>query len=136
MRDTSERMVRITEELRALLTQVQWSTFQKSSPDDKTRILNGLLNSGLVEDLKTAVDQLSRFLWCYIDSAAAANSILESDYRSQSKRLEQITEVLRTLQQPAFVSEYPLGFVDRVTASVDQYLEACDAQDLTARRSA
>src|SRR5215469_13219582 len=45
MKDTSDRIIRITEELRALAVQLQWSTFQKSSRDDKTKILNGLLNS-------------------------------------------------------------------------------------------
>ena len=135
MRDTSERIVRITEELRALQAQLQWSTFQKSSRDDKTQILNGLLNSGLIEDLKTVVDHLSRFLWCYINSAAAAHSILESDCESQGKRLGQITEMLRTLGRPAFAGEDLTGFVDRITASVDQHMEAHEPE-LASRRSA
>jgi 3-methyladenine DNA glycosylase Tag len=136
MKDTSERIVRITEELRALAAQLQWSTFQKSSRDDKTKILNGLLNSGLVEDLKTALDQLSRFLWCYVNSAAAANSIMESDYESQNQRLGQITEMLRLLREPGFACDYSMGFVDRLTAAVDQHLEAHDREALVNRRSA
>jgi hypothetical protein len=135
MRDTSERIVRITEELRALQAQLQWSTFQKSSRDDKTQILNGLLNSGLVEDLKKVVDHLSRFLCCYINSAAAAHSILESDCESQRQRLGQITEMLRTLGRPAFGGDDLTGFVERITASVDQYMEAYEPE-LASRRSA
>lgn len=136
MRDTSDRIIRITEELRALAIQLQWTTFQRSSRDDKTKILNGLLNSGLVEDLKTAIDQLSRFLWCYINSAAAANSIMESDYESQNQRLGQITETLRLLREPGFSCDYSMSFVDRLTAAVDQHLEAHERQELVNRRSA
>lgn len=136
MRDTSDRIIRITEELRALAIQLQWSTFQKSSRDDKTKILNGVLNSGLVEDLKTALDQLSRFLWCYINSAAAASSIMESDCESQSRRLEQITETLRLLREPAFATDHTMSFVDRLTAAVDQHLEAHDREELLDQRSA
>jgi 3-methyladenine DNA glycosylase Tag len=136
MKDTSERIVRITEELRALAAQLQWSTFQKSSRDDKTKILNGVLNSGLVEDLKTALDQLSRFLWCYVNSAAAANSIMESDYESQNQRLGQITEMLRLLREPAFAADHSMSFVDRLTAAVDQHLEAHGREELFDRRSA
>jgi|SRR5260370_1238507 hypothetical protein len=136
MKDTSDRIIRITEELRALTVQLQWSTFQKFSRDDKTKILNGLLNSGLVEDMKTAIDQLSRFLWCYINSAAAAHSILESDRELQNMRLGQITELLRALRQPAIASETPTGFVERITASVDQHLQAHDSQDLPSQRTA
>jgi len=136
MKDTSDRIVRITEELRALACQLQWSTFQRSSRDDKTRILNGLLNSGLVEDLKTATDQLSRFLWCYINSAAAANSIVESDYESQGRRVEQVTEMLRMLREPAFAADHTIGFVERLTAAVDQHLEAHNRQELENRRTA
>jgi hypothetical protein len=136
MKDTSDRIIRITEELRALAVQLQWSTFQKSSRDDKTKILNGLLNSGLVEDLKTATDQLSRFLWCYINSAVAANSIVESDYESQGRRVEQVTEMLRMLREPAFAADDTIGFVERLTARVDQHLEAYERQELVNRRSA
>jgi hypothetical protein len=136
MKDTSDRIVRITEELRALAGQLQWSTFQRSSRDDKTKLLNGLLNSGLVEDLKTATDQLSRFLWCYINSAAAANSIMESEYESQNQRLWRITEMLRMLREPAFAADETIGFVERLTAAVDQHLEAYDGEELFNQRSA
>jgi hypothetical protein len=135
MRNTAERIVLLTEELRALQAQLKWSAFQKASRDDKTKMLDGLLNSGLVEDLKTAVDNLSGFLWCYINSVAAAHSIVESDNEAQSKRLGQITDMLRTLRQPAFAGEDASGFLERITASVDQHLEACEPE-FAARRSA
>lgn len=136
MRTELDRVTRVTEELRALFAQLQWKTFQSSSPGDKTQILNELLNSCLVEELKTALDQLSRFLWCYINSAAAANSILEADDELQSRRLEQITQVLRTLNKSSSPSEDPSAFVERVMASVDQHLETHNQRELPLERSA
>ena len=136
MKRELDRVTRVTEELRALLAQLQWKTFQSSSPGDKTQILNDLLNSCLVEELKTALDQLNRFLWCYINSAAAANSIVEADDELQSRRLEQITRTLRTLNKSASPYDDPSAFVERVMASVDQHLETHNQRELALERSA
>jgi hypothetical protein len=140
-------VARITKELRALSTQFHWHAFQKSSPGEQTQILNGLLNSGLVEDLRTTVDDLSQFLWRYIESAAA-NPDQEADYDLQNERLTRITEMLRLLHRSSCPSQDPLAFVDRVTKSVDRCLETAsqgemlcefrvgDPRNLSARRGA
>ena len=133
MRDISERVARITHELRALSTQMQWKAFETSSRGDQDQILNGLLKNGLVEDLRTAVDQLSHFLWCYIDSAAA--SAAQDDCPVQPEQLAQITNMLRVLHQSAYPAENPLAFVERMTAVVEQHLEAHD-KTLPFRRTA
>src|SRR5438309_3860642 len=100
MEDLSEHIKRLTEELKALQPQLEWSVFRSASPSDQNRILNDLLDAGLCEDLKRALDILRHFLWCYIESAAA-NSNPHVDYAAQSKRLEQITAVLRLLHHSA-----------------------------------
>lgn len=122
MRDTSDRVVRVTEELRALLAQTQWAAFQDSSPSDQAQILNSLLNCGLVEDLRKAVDQLSDFLWNYIESAAAGSEP-DADLELENIRLLRMTELLRLLHRSTCPSNDPLAFVARVTAAVDQHLE-------------
>jgi len=122
MRDISERVAKVTEELRALSVQMQWTAFQSSSQGDQDQILNGLLRNGLVEDLRTAVDQLSHFLWCYIDSVAARAAAEDSPI--QDEVLAQITGMLRLLHQSARPAEDPLAFVERMTAAVDHHLEA------------
>src|SRR5215472_154515 len=122
MRDISERVAKVTTELRALSVQMQWPAFQSSSQGDQNQILNGLLKNGLVEDLRTAVDQLSHFLWCYIDSVAARAAAEDSPI--QDEQLAQITCMLRLLHQSARPAEDPLAFVERMTAAVDQHLEA------------
>ena len=126
MKDTAERVVRISEQLRALSVQLQWRTFENSSRGDQSQILNGLLNRGLIEDLRNTIDQLSEFLWHYIE-AAAANSDPQADYERQTERLRRITELLRLLHRSANPAQDPSAFMERVTASVDHHLAGCDA---------
>ena len=130
MDNTSERVVRISEQLRALSVQLQWKTFETSSPRDQDRILNGLLNRGLVEDLRRTIDQLSEFLWQYIETAAA-NADPDADYEMQNERLRRITELLRLLHRSALPSHEPAAFMERVTASVDQHLALSEPQEPT-----
>ncbi len=127
MKDTTERVVRISEQLRALSVQLQWKTFERYSPGDQIQILNGLLNRGLIEDLRNTIDQLSDFLWRYIETAAA-ESDPEADYELQNERLRRITELLRLLHRSACPSQDPSAFMERVTASVEQHLAAADPQ--------
>jgi len=129
MKDTVERVIRISEQLKALSVQLQWKTFETSSPGDQTRILNGLLNRGLIEDLRNTIDQLSDFLWRYIESAAA-ESDPQADYEMQNERLRRITELLRLLHRSAYPTQDPSAFMERVTASVDQHLALSDSQQL------
>lgn len=123
MRETPIQVATVTKELRALLVQLHWSAFQGFSPSDQSLILNELLNAGLIEDLRTTMDHLSRFLWCYVESAAQTTSNAEFDYETQSKHLEKITQMLRVLHRPASPTEDPRAFVERLTQSVDRHLE-------------
>jgi hypothetical protein len=122
MRVTPNQVAKVTKELRALSVQLHWSAFQGFSPSDQNLILNELLNAGLIEDLRTTVDQLSHLLWCYVESAATTSDP-EPDYEMQSRRLGKITEMLRVLHRPARPAEDPLAFVERLTQYVDRHLE-------------
>jgi hypothetical protein len=123
MEDLSKGIQRLTRELGALQPQLEWSSFQASNMGDQNRILDALLDAGLGEDLKRAVDQLRHFLWCYIESAAAGADP-HVDYAQQSKRLEQITTVLRQLNHSACPPKATMEFVERVTLSVNRRMEA------------
>src|SRR5215831_9450969 len=129
MRDTVERVVRISEQLRALSVQLQWKTFETSSPRDQTQILNGLLNRSLIQDLRNTIDQLSDFLWRYIE-AAAEDCDPQADCELQTERLRRITELLRLLHRSAYPAQDPSAFMERVTATVDQHLGAREAPQL------
>jgi hypothetical protein len=122
MDDISLRVARVTTEVQALLVGLCWNDFENSSFQSQGLILNTLLNSTLVEDLRMTFDQLSHFLWFYIEFAAA-DSMPDADYELRHKRLRRITEMLRVLHRSSCPSENPLAFVERVMASVDQHLE-------------
>jgi glutamine synthetase adenylyltransferase len=127
MRDTCDRVARITKELKALSTQFQRSAFEDSSPDEQAQILDELVNGSLVEDLRSTVDYLSQFLWSYIESAAEGSSQENHvDRALKNLRLARITEMLRILHRSSRPTQDPLAFVDRVTESVDRYLQAAD----------
>jgi hypothetical protein len=128
MEDLSKGTKRLTKELRALQPRLEWSAFQASSPGDQNRTLDVLLDAGLGEDLKRAVDTLRHFLWCYIESAAA-DSNPHVDYAQQSKRLEQITAVLRQLNHPTCPPKASMEFVARATLSVNRRMESHQAQE-------
>jgi hypothetical protein len=123
MRDLSNQVNRLTGELRALRLQLEWSTFRHSSPKEQDKILNSLLNADLVEHLKTVVDQFNHFLWCYIESAAT-NSDPEVDFAQQSKRLDQVTDLLRLLRHSSSPTPDQLEFVAKVTRTVDRHLKS------------
>jgi hypothetical protein len=122
MRDLSNQIDSLTGELRALRLQLQWSTFRRSSHKDQDTILESLLNEGLVEHLRSVVDQFSHFLWCYIE-AAASNTDPEVDFAAQSKRLDQVTDMLRLLRQSSCPGADQLQFVANVTRTVDRRLQ-------------
>lgn len=128
MRDLSEQIDRLTGELRSLRLQLQWSTFRDSSHSDQDTILTGLLDAGLVEHLRTVVDQFTQLLWSYIDSAAT-NTDPDVDFALQSKRLDQATELLRLLRHSSCPSAEQLEFVAKVTRTVERHLENQNAKE-------
>src|SRR5438270_12618206 len=128
MEDISDRIESITHELKALHLQLLWPKFQDADPCDQDRILNHLLNAGLGHDLKRAVDLLSQFLWCYIESAAARSNAEGVDYAQQSLRLGQVTEMLRLLHHSACPLRESLASIEHATMAVTRNAEIPMAQ--------
>ncbi|HZU32711.1 MAG TPA: hypothetical protein VFB79_16460 [Candidatus Angelobacter sp.] len=124
MEDISNRITKLTQELRALHAQLDWRTFQSYGPETQDRVLSDLLNTGIGHDLKQAIDLFSQFLWCYIESAAARTSADEVDYAQQSIRLAQITELLRLLHHSACPLVDSLAFVEHTAVTVHRRSEA------------
>jgi hypothetical protein len=136
MKDLSNRISRLTHELRALRLQLQWDTFENSTPKDKDHLVDQVVSTGLVADLKTVVDEMNQFLWSYIDSAAR-NSGPDVDYAMQSARLNEVTDMLRLLRQTSCPSSgAQLEFVAKVTIAVDRQLQDPEQQEAAVRRSA
>jgi hypothetical protein len=130
MEDISVRIGNLTQELKSLQEQMQWTSFCAASPDDQDLILKHLLNAGLGHDLKRAVDLLSQFLWCYIESAASRTNAEDVDYAQQSVRLGQATEMLRLLHHSACPLMESLPRIEHLTMNVTRHAQA------PARRSA
>lgn len=124
MEDLSDQIENITQELKALHAKLRWSAFQNADSSDQDRILNNLLNAGLSQDLKTAVDLLSQFLWCYIESAAARMNADGVDYAQQSLRLGQVTQMLRLLHHSACPLKESLASIEQATMTVARNAEA------------
>lgn len=123
MEDLSDQIENLTQELRALHAKLRWSTFQDAGSSDQDRILNNLLNAGLGHDLKKAVDLLSQFLWCYIESAAAQINAEGTDHTQQSLRLCQVTEMLRLLHHSACPLKESLASIEQATMTVARNAE-------------
>jgi hypothetical protein len=137
MEDLSDQIENITQELRALHAHLRWSTFQDTDSADQDRVLNNLLNAGLGHDLKKAVDLLSQFLWCYIESAAARINVEGVDYAQQSLRLGQVTEMLRLLHHSACPLKESLASIEQATMTVARNAEAAAMfRQLTMEKSA
>ena len=124
MEDLSDQIENITQELKALHAHLRWTTFQDADSGDQDRILNNLLNAGLGHDLKKAVDLLSQFLWCYIESAAARINSEGIDYAQQSLRLSKVTEMLRLLHHSACPLKESLASIEQATIAVARNAEA------------
>lgn len=132
MEDISDRISLLTHELRAFHVQLQWPDFQDATPAAQDNTLNRLLNSGLGRDLKGAVDLLSHFLWCYIESAAARTNAEEVDYAQQSARLNQVTEMLRLLHHSSCPLRESVAFVEHATMMVTRQAESPGSQQARA----
>ena len=102
---------------------MRWSTFHDADSGDQDHILNNLLNAGLGQDLKKAVDLLSQFLWCYIESAAAGMNAEGVDHAQQGQRLAQVTEMLRLLHHSACPLRESLASIEQATMTVTRNAE-------------
>lgn len=125
MEDLSSQITRLSQELKALELGLHWSNFQCCNPGDQERVLDRLLNAGLGQNLKRAIDLLNHFLWCYIESVAAGPNAQPVDYAQQSSRLAQITETLRLLHHSSCPLRDSLSAVEHAASTViEQAAEA------------
>src|SRR5262245_41256736 len=128
MEDLSNQITRLSQQLKGLELQLHWSNFQCCSPGDQERVMDRLVNAGLGQDLKRAVDLLNRFLWCYIDSVAGGCSSEVVDYAQQSARLAQITETLRLLHHSSCPVRDSLSAVEHAAMTVTEQANSNEAR--------
>jgi hypothetical protein len=127
MKDLSNCITRLAQELRTLQEELRLAAIQSSDPSAQALILNDLFNRGLIQDLKSAVDHMRQFLWNCIDCAAADCSLKgQADQALQRARLAQVTEMLRSFHGSPESTQFFLG---EVTVAVDRLLEKHGSQN-------
>lgn len=134
MSDLSQRIQRLTHELNALRVHLRWTNSQSPCPGDHRQLLDQVVSADLVSNLTDVVDQLTQFLWRYIDSAAAAAE--GTDFSTQSKQIGEVTELLRLLRRSCMPKSAPepSAFVARVNQVIDRHGESEDETLLLEQR--
>lgn len=131
MEDLSRSISCVTQELHNLQKLLESSKFHCSDPSAQNRVLDDLVDIGLVRNLKNAVDQMRHFLWNYIDSASALGQLEGAD----PVRLDHATHMLHMLHSSPF-PYYKSSFIERITAAVDSRLEEAGAERELAKQAA
>jgi len=121
MEDFSSRITRLSQELKALAVDLEWTAANESSAE-QDRVMDRILRSGVGQDLKRAVELLNHFLWSYIDTAAAKPNE-QVDYARQSSRLSQVTELLRLLHHSSCPLRDSLGSVEHAALAITRHLD-------------
>ena len=134
MNDLSSCINRITKELRLLQELLEFSTFQNSDPDTHNRVVHHLVDVGIIHNLKSAVDHMRHFLWNYLETIGP-DPQPGIDLATQSRRLDQITDLLCLLHHSA-LPLYASSFIDRMTASVDDLLQQSDSLEILVKQAA
>ena len=129
MEDFSDRVVRLSQDLRAFQLELQRKSVSRSSAADQDCLLDNVLEAGVGQDLKRTVDLLSQFLWCYIDAAADSNTDADVDYARQSSRLGQITGILRQLHHSSCPLKDSLAFVEHTAMTLTSHVEVPSRQE-------
>ena len=133
MDDTSTRIRRITEDLKAIQVELHKITFFDATPEQMA-IVDDLLGAGLLADLKDAVDQIRQYLWAYVE--ASANSGRDLTTAIQGLRLQRVTEMLRVLREdmndPSLIAvPGSRSFFEEISAIADKTVEVAMNLDPT-----
>ena len=120
----AERIRRVTLDLEGLEEELGWALIEDESRREQNRLLEELLSFNLVSQFKSAIDHMRHLLWCYVESAMGPRSA-SVDYLLQSRRLRQVTEMLRVLREQAGpeMGKLPEAttFLEQVNAVVEGY---------------
>jgi len=87
----------MTEDLRAIQEELDWASTRETTRAENGKLLDELLNTEIVIELKAALDHLRGFLWSYIQAASGKSGSDVND-ALQSLRMQRATEMLRVLR--------------------------------------
>jgi hypothetical protein len=92
--DITKRIEHVTDELRIIHSRLDEATRNAA---DRQIMIDKLLAGELLNDLKSAVDNMRHFLWSYIEATAQGPDELKNAI--QGYRMQRVTEMLRVLRE-------------------------------------
>jgi hypothetical protein len=127
LRETSDRIAHVTEELRIIQRQLDEATRKVAA---RQEMVDSLVAGDLLNDLKLAVDNMRQFLWSYIEATAQGPEEMKSAI--QGYRMQRVTEMLRVLRESddeeLHKTKYAHSFFEEINSiaheAVDRYQEA------------
>ena len=126
MNEITERIARVTDELRIIQRQLDESTRRVAA---RQEMVDSLVAGDLLNDLKSAVDNMRQFLWSYIEATAEGPEEMKTAI--QGYRMQRVTEMLRVLresdEEELHKTKYAHSFFEEINniahEAVDRYKE-------------
>jgi hypothetical protein len=108
--DVHVRMLRVTEDLRAIQHELNCAAMQAPNDPELMESLAGLPEIESLELLKSALDQMRHFLWFYVQVMTTGSEVEESP-RPSSKKLrsaqaESLLEKYNSLSEAALLRHF------------------------------
>ncbi|HXE91804.1 MAG TPA: hypothetical protein VNK82_12680 [Terriglobales bacterium] len=100
----ADRVRRVTEDLRQFHQELEGAVAQSGPDAEQARKLDELLDQGLMEDFRAAVDHLRHLLWAYLQ-ASGEQSGVGVDQMLQASRMRRVTEMMRHLREQLTLPE-------------------------------
>lgn len=102
MTEFTDRIRRVTMDLQQILAELDRAAHSGDSAEYRERIQRELLVPGVVNDFKTAVDDMRMMLWTYMSAAPSTSgpdmSLKSVEARLQQVRMQRVTDMLKTLK--------------------------------------
>ena len=93
MNEITEKIARVTAELRDIQNRLDDATRRAA----RQEMVDSLVAGDLLNDLKSAVDNMRQFLWSYIEATAEGPEEMKTAI--QGYRMQRVTEMLRVLRE-------------------------------------
>jgi hypothetical protein len=125
--DITARIRRVTEDLQVLHRYLDAAARDAT---ERTEVVDEVLDGGLMNDLKAAVDNVRHFLWSYIEATTQDPADLRSAL--QGYRMQRVTEMLRVLREnDSELGRSPLAhsFFEEINSIADRAIERYNPAD-------
>ncbi|HSA91694.1 MAG TPA: hypothetical protein VLE48_01675 [Terriglobales bacterium] len=93
----ADRVRRVTEDLRQFHQELEQAVEHSGQDGEQARKLDELLDQGLMDDFRAAVDHLRHLIWAYLQ-ASGEQSGVGADRMLQVSRMRRVTEMVRHLR--------------------------------------